>query len=217
MSDTNLTPTMGPVPKIRIEGPRVVIRSEEVSDAEAMVYLFNNEANLVYSPGPPTDRTFKKDPLTPAKQAQKIADHNKKQAEEGIQAFCLVELPSLAVDSPLAKFDRGKSKVIGCSGINRIAVEDNQKIVNIGVLIDASEWRKGYGSEALKLVVDYAINKLGADLVEMDTDYANRPMRELITRDYGDFEEVRGGGNEMVIYVRFSKDDWKNKQLVAAA
>lgn len=102
--------------------------------------------------------------------------------------------------------------VIGFGGINAISTDARGKqIADLGVLIDSSEWRKGYGREALQGTMDFAFRKVeeaegaGCDEVLFETWAVNTPCQGLADRmGMAKWKRVKSEGKE--VEYRFSKE-----------
>ena len=185
------------VKPVFVKGPRIILRTTELTDASAYVALFLNEENWTYDKQPP------KESLTVEKREQRVHKETTER-EEGKNAFCTIELPTLE-DSARMK---PHGNMIGCGGFNSIFMEDGKKVVDTGVMIDSSEWRKGYAAEALLISYQYAFDTLGADIVQMETLQANRPLRNLAKKIFGLEGIKREGDRGPEVLLRMTEEEW---------
>ena len=179
------------------KGPRVVLRTTELKDAPGYVALFLNEKNWPYDKRPP------KENLTVEKREQRVHKETAER-EEGGGAFCMIDLPALRDGARMKPY----GNMIGCGGFNSIFVEDGKRVVDTGVMIDSSEWRKGYAAEALLISYQYAFDTLGADIVQMETLQANRPLRNLAKKILGLDGIDRDGEHGPEVLLRMTKEEW---------
>jgi RimJ/RimL family protein N-acetyltransferase/uncharacterized glyoxalase superfamily protein PhnB len=70
--------------------------------------------------------------------------------------------------------ERGKQRAIGFIGFH-----GNTDVAGIGYILHRDYWRRGYGTEALRAVVDYGFNRLGLDRAELWIDEDNVASRRL--------------------------------------
>ena len=161
------------MPAIVINGPRLTLRTPKVEDAAAHVYLFTNPENLeheVNSSRGPTITQYE----TRIKKMQEDTDSGK-------SAFMVIELPSLAGNDRLQQY----GSIIGSGGFNEIVVKDGLKRGDTGALIDSSEWGKGYGTEALRMTIDYGFANMNLDVIQLETLAENAAMRAVLERKFG--------------------------------
>jgi RimJ/RimL family protein N-acetyltransferase len=85
------------------------------------------------------------------------------------------------------------------------------------VLIDSSEWRKGYGREALQATLDFAFRKVeaggvGCDEAFFETLAVNTPFQGLADRmKKAKWKYVKNDGKE--IEYRFNKKDCEGLKI----
>ncbi|KAI0452614.1 acetyltransferase [Xylaria acuta] len=82
---------------------------------------------------------------------------------------------------------RSTGEFIGYGGFNRFDLIDGpvenatpRYLADIGIMIAKSHWRKGYGTEALSALTEYAFAELGIVRVRIETDLTNEPWRRLM-------------------------------------
>lgn len=85
--------------------------------------------------------------------------------------------------------------------------------VEIGLgLGDKTRWGKGYGSDAIRTVVDYLFNQQGIVRVYAETAEANQPARRSFARagfsEVGQIYDPRSAGDPWVLL-----EIWKRKEL----
>jgi RimJ/RimL family protein N-acetyltransferase len=104
--------------------------------------------------------------------------------------------------------------VIGFGGINGISTDaQGKRIADLGVLIDSSEWRKGYGREALQATLDFAFRNVEAEGVGCEEAFfetlaVNTPFQGLADRmGLAKWKRVVSEGKE--VEYRFSKENWE--------
>ena len=186
---------------LRLEGPRLIVCSAELRDAAACAALFSNPANTELEPRTP--------PKPPS-----VADYEEKikKWEEGNKAgknaFCVIECPTLTGNEKFLEV----GKVIGFGGFNEYQEKDGLRIGDTGVMIDSSEWRKGYGSEAVRITLDGGFARLGLDVIELGTLARNTGMRAILERKFGLTGEERGEAEmEKCMFYRVTKEEWMKK------
>ncbi|KAJ4415345.1 hypothetical protein N0V82_007395 [Gnomoniopsis sp. IMI 355080] len=186
-----------PSPNPTLHTENLTLRPAVPSDAAALAALFANPLNTQHEPHKPSNPTAEE-------YQRRIAKWEDLRADE--QAYFLVITRRSA--SPSA------DGVIGFGGINGISTDaQGKRIADLGVLIDSSEWRKGYGREALQATLDFAFRKVEAEGVGceeafLETLAVNTPFQGLADRmGMGKWKQVKSEGKE--VEYRFSKEDWE--------
>lgn len=73
---------------------------------------------------------------------------------------------SQAGDVLLGIMCRADDRLVGCTGLHQIEVVDRRATLGL-VIGDRREWGKGYGSDAAKLMIEYAFQTLNLRRVEL--------------------------------------------------
>ena len=193
------------VKPIYVRGSRIILRTTELQDAPAFVALFLNKENWPYDKQPPKGK------LTVENREKRVRKEIEER-EEGKNAFCTIVLPTLADSARMKPY----GNMIGCGGFNSIFMEDGKKIVDTGVMIDSSEWRKGYAAETLLISHAYAFDTLAADIVQMETLQTNRPLRNLAKKVLGMDGVKREGEHGPDVLFRMTKEDWLQRSEKAS-
>lgn len=116
---------------------------------------------------------------------------------------------------------RTRGELIGTAGLHE--VDKNMATARLGVIIWNREFQgRGYGSDAIRALCDYAFSTLGINRVFVNVLEANRRGRAYYAR-FGFTEEgvlreayVRNGEALDVVHMSFLKREWKdlnNKEL----
>ncbi len=190
-----------PNPNLRTEN--LTIRPAVPSDAAPLAALFGNPLNTLHEPHKPSNPT-------PEEYQGRIAKWEDLRARG--QAYFLVitrrPMTETGSASPSAE------GVIGFGGINTISTDaQGKRIADVGVLIDSSEWRKGYGREALQATLDFAFQEVEAGGVGCEEAYfetlaVNTPFQGLADRmGMAKWKRVKSDGKE--VEYRLSKEDWE--------
>ncbi|KAK6596715.1 acetyltransferase [Botrytis cinerea] len=173
-----------PNPIFRTEN--LTLRPAVPSDAASLAAIFANPLNTQHEPHKPSSPTVEE-------YQGRIAKWNDLRTGSG-------SLPA--------------GGVIGFGGINAISADaQGKRIADLGVLIDSSEWRKGYGREALQATLDFAFRQVGAEGVGCDEAFfetlaMNTPFQRLADRmGMTKWKRVKSDGKE--VEYRFSKEDWE--------
>lgn len=155
MNSITLTPA--------IRTPRLLLRAPQLQDAPGMAALFANPRSTEFEPHKPRNPTTE----------HYAAEIPKYEARR--------ERGEAAMMSILRSSDDGTPDVvIGFGGINGISLrEGTDRVADVGVLIDSSEWRKGYGREALAATFEYAYDEGQCQFVMMETMAVNKPLQAL--------------------------------------
>lgn len=174
--------------------PRLVIRNAIPSDAEAMARIFSSPENMPYQKCD--------DSITIDEMLRRLTKWNK-MASEGTNAFLVIALrktgepiglggyncfepqpPRSSADTPASEPSLGDDRIdlqppesadLAVSGTGT-----SPYLTDIGVLLDRSQWRKGYATEALCASIDFAFTELKCQLIRMETDTKNKPWRSLM-------------------------------------
>ena len=161
------------MPDIVIETKRLILRKIAESDAELQHRLLNTPAVMKHLGGPKELHEIE------AKHAKAMASF----AREGFGFMMMIE--------------KSSGELVGHAGMKRV---DNPMAPNvgdheIGWLVREDRWRHGYAYEAVRAVIDWAFETIGAPHLVAITSRANAPswrfMEKLgmIRRDDLDFED----------------------------
>lgn len=181
----------------------LTLRPAVPSDAAALAAIFANPLNTQHEPHKPSNPTVEEYQGRIAKWVDLRARG---------QAYFLVILRRATSETGSAS--PSADCVIGFGGINAISTDtQGKRIADLGVLIDSSEWRKGYGGEALQATLDFAFRKVEADGVGCDEAFfetlaVNTPFQGLADRmGMAKWKRVKSEGKE--VEYRLSKEDWE--------
>lgn len=188
-----------PNPKLLTE--HLILRPTVLSDAASLAAIFANPLNTLHEPHKPNK------PPTAEDYERRIPKWEDLGARG--QAYFLV-----ITRRPTTETVSDSDGVIGFGGINGISTDaQGKRIADLGVMIDSSEWRKGYGREALEATLDFAFRKeeaegVGCEEAVFETLAENTPFQGLADRmGMGKWKQVKSEGRE--VEYRFSKEDWE--------
>ncbi|CAG9953410.1 unnamed protein product [Clonostachys rosea f. rosea IK726] len=136
-----------------------------------------------------------------------------------------VELAAKGKNAWLVFILRETGEFIGYGGFNTFEeitsdqtsseTEPQEKVLmtDLGVMIDHRYWRKGYGTEIMSALTEFACDQLGCGLVRVETGLENEPWRALSTSmGLGAYEDKSGASydpNQEVLVWKYSSDQWK--------
>lgn len=190
-----------PNPNLRTEN--LTIRPAVPSDAARLAAIFANPLNTLHEPHKPSNPTVEE-------YQGRIAKWEDLRACGQAYFLVITRRPTTETGSASLPADG----VIGFGGINAISTDaQGKRIGDLGVLIDSSEWRKGYGREALQATLDFAFRKVEAGGVGCEEAYfetlaVNTPFQGLADwMGMAKWKRVKSGGKE--VEYRFSKEDWE--------
>lgn len=148
------------MPDIIIETKRLVLRTIEESDALLFYKLLNTPAVMQHLGGPLELHEIE------AKHAKAMASF----AREGFGFMLMVEKVS--------------GELVGHAGMKRVDAPQarNQGDYEIGWLVREDRWRKGYASEAMRAVIDWAFPRFDAPHLVAITSEANAPSWRLMEK-----------------------------------
>ncbi len=191
-----------PNPNLRTEN--LTLRPAVPSDAAPLAAIFANPLNTLHEPHKPSNPTVEE-------YQGRIAKWEDLRARG--QAYFLVITRGPTTETGSASPPAAGS-VIGFGGINAISTDaQGKRIADLGVLIDSSEWRKGYGREALQATLDFAFRTAeaegaGCEEAFFETLAVNTPFQGLADRlGLAKWKQVKSEGRE--VEYRFSKEDWE--------
>lgn len=160
----------------RFETRRLIIRSAEPGDAEAIAALRGNPDNNPFGTADSGD---------PETYLRRMVNWQKA-SEEGRYDFTVILLRSSGSPHP-TESRQSEGKLIGFGGFNEFrrvkslnGLADSVLEVDIGAQIDHKFWRQGYGLEATIGMIEYAFSELHAAQISCDTDLQNEAWRELM-------------------------------------
>ena len=203
-----------PNPDVNLRTENLILRPAVPSDAPALAAIFANPLNTQYEPHTPTNPTVEEYQGRIAKWADLRA--------RGQAYFLVITRPETSETGSVSPSSAHDGVVIGFGGINAISTVTtttgtdrgtSKRIADLGVLIDSSEWRKGYGREALQATLDFAFRNeeaggVGCDEAFFETMAVNTPFQGLAERmGMAQWKRVKSEGNE--VEYRFSKEDWE--------
>ena len=176
-----------------MEGKAVRLRSVELSDVEELAKGWNNLElrNLVGAASlGPTSR---------GEEEEWIKNTWKERQERRSFVFAIEETSNKKLLGTVSLFN--------CDWINRSAT--------LGIAIYGSEnWGKGYGSEAIRLVLDFAFKNLNFNRVELETfdfnERAQRCFRKVGFKEIGRKRKARfiDGAYRDVIVMDVLREEW---------
>jgi RimJ/RimL family protein N-acetyltransferase len=176
-----------------MEGKAVRLRSVELSDIEELVKGWNNLElrNLVGAASlGPTSR---------GEEEEWIKNTWKERQERRSFVFAIEETSNKKLLGTVSLFN--------CDWINRSAT--------LGIAIyDSENWGKGYGSEAIRLVLDFAFKNLNFNRVELETfdfnERAQRCFRKVGFKEIGGKRKARfiAGAYRDVIVMDVLREEW---------
>ncbi|KAI0182406.1 acyl-CoA N-acyltransferase [Xylaria flabelliformis] len=188
-------------PHLRTEN--LLLRPAVPSDAAVLAAIFANRFNTQHEPHKPSNPTEEE-------YQRRIAKWDDLRALG--KAYFLVISRRATTETGSASPSAGS--VIGFGGINAISTDaQGKRVADLGVLIDSSEWRKGYGREALQATLDFAFRKVeaegaGCEEAFFETLAVNTPFQALADRmGLVKWRQVKSEGKE--VEYRFSKEDWE--------
>ncbi|KAH6717970.1 acyl-CoA N-acyltransferase [Leptodontidium sp. MPI-SDFR-AT-0119] len=190
-----------PNPNLRTEN--LTLRPAVPSDAAPLAAIFANPLNTLHEPHKPSNPTVEE-------YQGRIAKWEDLRACGRAYFLVITRRPTTETGSASPPADG----VIGFGGINAISTDaQGKRIADLGVLIDSSEWRKGYGREALQATLDFAFRKVEAEGVGCEEAYfetlaVNTPFQGLADgMGMAKWKRVKSEGKE--VEYRFSKEDWE--------
>ncbi|KAI9690420.1 MAG: hypothetical protein M1822_009383 [Bathelium mastoideum] len=171
---------------------RLLLRSPEEKDAEAILSNVMNPQNVAYLPH---------------------LNHQHHTVDRYLERIGEWRASSLKTNLFLVIVRREDDKVIGDCMFESFspAEQGDWEEGECGIMIDSSERGKGYAQEALRTLFDYAFGTLGLDRLTMSTAEENLPMRGLAEKMglHGRIEPKVPGGRQVVY--RLEEEDWCTK------
>ncbi|TGO30048.1 hypothetical protein BPAE_0008g00400 [Botrytis paeoniae] len=190
-----------PNPNLRTRN--LTLRPAVPSDAAPLAAIFASPLNNQHEPHTPSNPTVEE-------YQGRIAKWDDLRANGKAYFLVITRRPTTETGSASPPADG----VIGFGGINAVSMDARGKrIADLGVLIDSSEWRKGYGREALQATLEFAFRTVEAEGVGCEEAFfetlaVNTPFQGLADRmGMAKWKRVTSEGKE--IEYRFSKEDWE--------
>lgn len=181
-------------PNSTLRTKNLTLRPAVASDAAPLAAIFANPLNTQHEPHTPSNPTIEE-------YQGRIAKWEDLRA--GGKAYFLVITHA--------------DSVIGFGGINAVSTDaQGKRIADLGVLIDSSEWRKGYGREALQATLDFAFSEgVACEEAFFETLAVNTPFQGLADRmGMAKWKRVVSEGKE--VEYRFGKEDWEGMKSGSA-
>ncbi|KAF7936825.1 hypothetical protein BELL_0473g00100 [Botrytis elliptica] len=190
-----------PNPNLRTRN--LILRPAVPSDAAPIVAVFSNPLNNQNEPHTPSNPTVEE-------YQRRIAKWGELRASGKAYFLVITRRPTTETGSASLPAD----DVIGFGGINQVSTDaQGKRIADLGVLIDSSEWRKGYGREALQATLDFAFRTVEAEGVGCEEAFfetlaGNKQLQGLADRmGMAKWKRVKSEGKE--VEYRFSKEEWE--------
>lgn len=128
-----------------------------------------------------------------------------KEAEEMIAFLSDLSERGEAIRYSILKKD--SNTIIGSCGFNALNFEAGS--AEIGYDLDSEFWNKGYGTEAVNSLVDYAFHQLNLKIIEAKVDSKNLPsiilLQKLNFELQGIVEEDEDQANDLYLYTKQSR------------
>jgi RimJ/RimL family protein N-acetyltransferase len=106
--------------------------------------------------------------------------------------------------------ERGTGRLVGDVGLNR--ADGEPSVIKVGYTIAPEFQGRGYGTEAVRALVGYALERLGADVVRAYTDAENaasiRVAEKVGMRVVERFEGREGGEVWRGLRYEVQREDW---------
>ncbi|THV48471.1 hypothetical protein BGAL_0246g00110 [Botrytis galanthina] len=192
-----------PSPNPNLRTRNLILRPAVPSDAAPITAVFANPLNNQNEPHTPSNPTVEE-------YLRRIAKWDDLRASGKAYFLVITRRPTTEIKSASSPAD----DVIGFGGINAVTTDaQGKRVADLGVLIDSSEWRKGYGREALQATLDFAFQSVEAEGVGceeafLETLAVNTPFQGLVDRmGMAKWKRVKSEGKELEY--RFSKEDWE--------
>src|SRR5678816_2390125 len=141
-----------------LTGRRVRLRGPRADDADALFTLFSDPAVMRY---------WSRPPMTVRAEAEGLIDEILENFSKRAAFNWMVVQPE-------------DDTVIGTAALFRF--EPRHRRVEIGYSLRADHWGRGLASEAVTVMLDWAIRTLGLHRVEADIDPRNASSRRILTR-----------------------------------
>ncbi|KAF7914462.1 uncharacterized protein EAF01_000868 [Botrytis porri] len=181
----------------------LILRPAVPSDAAPLAAIFANPLNNQHEPHTPCNPTVEE-------YQSRIAKWNDLRVRGKAYFLVITRRPTTETGSASPPAD----EVIGFGGINAVSTNaQGKRIADLGVLIDSSEWRKGYGREALQATLEFAFRMVEAEGVGCEEAFCetlavNTPFQGLAGRmGMEKWKRIASDGKE--VEYRFSKEDWE--------
>jgi RimJ/RimL family protein N-acetyltransferase len=156
MSTTTNKNTILDIPEL--ETSRLLIRCLRMDDAAAMLDILSDEETVRYWGRPM---------MTELHQAQAYTRENLRWMEDGHCLYWGIE-------------EKASGKMIGTCTLFKL--DSNNRRGEIGYLLNRGYWQKGFMSEALECVFEYAFTVLKLHRLEADTDPENTASIKILER-----------------------------------
>jgi RimJ/RimL family protein N-acetyltransferase len=177
---------------IALSTTRLLLRPLCPSDAEALLEVHSDAAVMQYSNTPP---------WTSIDQAHALIDLALRGVRTG-KDLCLGIVPQTA------------GNVVGTCTL--YAISESSRRAEIGFILGAQVWRKGYMAEALAALVKYSFLELKLNRIEADTDPRN--LRSTATLERLGFVRegylrerwIVGGEKSDTLLYGILRSDWEN-------
>lgn len=190
-------------PNTNLRTENLTLRPAVPCDAVPLATLFANPLNTLHEPHKPSNPTAEE-------YQRRIAKWEDLRARGQAYFLVIARRPTTETGSA----SPSANGVIGFGGINAISTDaQGKRVADLGVLIDSSEWRKGYGREVLEATLDFAFRKMEAEGVGckeafLETLAVNTPFQGLADRmGMAKWKQVKS--EEKEVEYRFSKEDWE--------
>lgn len=175
----------------------IVLRNPKPSDASVLSRILSNPENTKYDPMcSPTGIS--------EEQSSKFIARSLESASKEMPAsvnLVLVLLPTISSEE--------EGEVIGLGGFGGMDEVDGKRFGDVGIMVEPKFRGRGYALEALRLSIEFALEKLGVDGVSATTLETNEPMMALLERKMGWAGERRDSKWGMECSYKMYPVDWE--------
>jgi RimJ/RimL family protein N-acetyltransferase len=194
---------------LKIDSPRLIIRTAVQSDAEAFRDFLTTPGNFPFQE-PEKDLTMDRIRT----RIDKFANFTAKR-EHGWVVFVLRETKELIGYGGYNTFVSVDSAAFLAGGTTTLSPGE-KRMTDLGINIDHRHWRKGYGLEILEALVEHARTDLGCELFRTETGDDNQPWRSLMrAAGLGQFESRQKASydaNQEVWVWKFDAGHWEQSK-----
>jgi RimJ/RimL family protein N-acetyltransferase len=171
----------------------VLLRAPQPKDAESMIKIFHDQDIM---------KRFTRDLFSPISLSSLGEDLNKMWEKFGKDFYFSIE-------------EKTSGKYIGSCGYNKI--DRKNSFADIGIFLEKSYWSKGFGTEALKLLISYLFNQNNLNKIRLNVHANNesaiRCYERLGFQNEGRAREelFQDGRYQDVYFMGLLREEWRSK------
>ncbi|KAK9350269.1 acyl-CoA N-acyltransferase [Lipomyces doorenjongii] len=194
---TDLRDLSHPIVVLRSTSEPLTLRVPQVGDLQALIDVLANPENT--------------------KNDLSVASLSAEEREVVCRRWLTLDDPRTYMNFIVLDTERGREEPVGIAGLGWIGPagtgsDESVRVGAAGVMMNPEARRKGYGTEGLKMIIDYGLRELGLVEVRVGTHSSNIAMRRLMEVKLQMEPEVEEKGDRFGndLLWRINQENWSS-------